>query len=338
MPKELRSQFLEKLKSVSILDPACGSGNFLYVALREVKGLEHTVNQECEAFGLPPRWPVVGPEILHGIEINPVAAELAKTTIWIGDIQWGVQNGFSGRQEPILRKLDNIECCDALLDKNGLDKSWPAADFIIGNPPFLGGKRMKGLLGDEHCETLFRVFAEKVQPEADLVSYWVAKASEVLAKKAAARAGFVLTNSIRGGASRRVLEPLAKAGFIFNAWSDEPWTLEGASVRVSVVCWTNTETLAPLLNGKPTQKIHSDLTGGGDDLTSAHTLPQNSNVAFMGVTKGGAFDVSGETARKWLQLPSNVNNLPNAYVLASSREWSRHYKTLSRYVADRFWI
>jgi type II restriction/modification system DNA methylase subunit YeeA len=140
--EEMRSKFLERLRKISVLDAACGSGNFLYLALQGVKNLEHSSNQESEALGLRPRLPAVGPEIIHGIEINPLAAELARTTIWIGDIQWAIQNGFYGRPEPILRPLETIECRNALIDnsagKKPTEASWPAAEFIIGNPPFLG--------------------------------------------------------------------------------------------------------------------------------------------------------------------------------------------------------
>ena len=113
--EERRFQFLERLRTLRILDPACGSGNFLYLALQHVKDLELRANRECEILGLAPQVTQVGPEILRGIEINPMAAELARTTIWIGDIQWGIRNGIYARPEPILRKLDAIECRDALV-------------------------------------------------------------------------------------------------------------------------------------------------------------------------------------------------------------------------------
>ncbi|MGZ9106433.1 MAG: DNA methyltransferase [Rhodoplanes sp.] len=119
MPKEaaeeVRSRFLERLRKVTILDPACGSGNFLYLALQGVKDIENRANLECEALGLSPQAPTIGPEIVHGIEINPLAAELARTTIWIGDIQWRLRNGIHSKPQPILRKLDSIECRDALI-------------------------------------------------------------------------------------------------------------------------------------------------------------------------------------------------------------------------------
>jgi len=113
--EEVRSRFLERLRTLSILDPACGSGNFLYLALQAVKDLELRANLECEVLGLEPRAPAVGPEVVHGIEINTLAAELARTTIWIGDIQWGIRNAIYARPEPILRPLEAIECRDALI-------------------------------------------------------------------------------------------------------------------------------------------------------------------------------------------------------------------------------
>lgn len=138
-----RDAFIDRLCGLSILDPACGSGNFLYLALQAVKDLEWKVLLECETLGLGRPLPRVGPRILHGIEINPLAAELARTVIWIGDIQWGIANGLSHRPEPILEKLDTIERRDALIDWQQAplaEAVWPPAEFIVGNPPFLGGR------------------------------------------------------------------------------------------------------------------------------------------------------------------------------------------------------
>jgi hypothetical protein len=134
--EEARSQFLERLRKVTILDPACGSGNFLYLALQAVKDIELRANLECEAMGLEPRAPAIGPEIVKGIEINPLAAELARTTIWIGDIQWSLRNAIYGRPDPILRKLETIECRDAVLtrkpDGDFEEAKWPPSEFIVG--------------------------------------------------------------------------------------------------------------------------------------------------------------------------------------------------------------
>lgn len=320
--EEVRSRFLERLRTLSILDPACGSGNFLYLALQGVKDVENRANLEAEALGLAPRALTVGPEILHGIEINEIAAELARTTIWIGDIQWRRRNGIYYEPPPILRKLDAIQRRDALIEASADgsigEAKWPAAEFIVGNPPFLGGKLMRTALGDQTVETLFNIFEGRVPREADLVTYWFEKARQEIAAGRAKRAGLVATNSIRGGANRRVLDHLSEYGRIFEAWSDEPWVIDGAAVRVSLVCFGVADDRVRL-NGKPALQINADLTSGTLDLTKVKRLDQNLGVAFMGDTKGGAFDVPGEVARNWLSLPANPNGRTNAEVL---RPWS----------------
>ena len=316
--EEARSQFLERLRAVTILDPACGSGNFLYLALQAIKDIELKANLECEAMGLEPRVSVVGPEIVRGIEINPLAAELARTTIWIGDIQWSLRNGILGRGEPILRKLESIECRDALLTRIGdgpvEEAPWPPAEFIVGNPPFLGIRMMRSGLGDETVEQLFHVYEGRVSREADLVVYWFEKARAALQGGAAKRVGLVATNSIRGGANRRVLDQIVAESRIFEAWSDEAWVIDGAAVRVSLVCFSEDHDPA-WLDGNPVAGINADLTSGTADVTRVHGLKQNLNTAYMGDTKGGAFDVPGELARSWLQAPANPNGRRNADVL-----------------------
>ena len=311
--------FLERLRKFRVLDPACGSGNFLYLALVALKTLEHRVNLDMEALGFTRQFPAVGPEAVLGIEINPYAAELARVSVWIGEIQWMRRHGFAVSPSPILKPLDTIVCRDAVLDDSGTPASWPQADTIIGNPPFLGGKRLRTRLGDAYCSRLFAAYAGQVSAEADLVCYWFARAQTAIAAGEVMRAGLVATNSIRGGPNRLVLEPLAQAGTITDAWGDEPWTLDGAAVRVSLVCWGRHRATNPALDGVAVPAIHADLTAGAANLTTARKLPENASVAFMGDTKGGAFDVPGEVARQWLSLPSNPNGRPNADVL---RPWT----------------
>ena len=154
------------------------------------------------------------------------------------------------------------------------------------------------MLGDAYCSRLFATYAGQVPAEADLVCYWFVRAQAAMAAGEVARAGLVATNSIRGGANRRVLKPLAQAGAITDAWGDEPWTLDGAAVRVSLVCWGRDRAGAPMLDGAAVPTIHADLTAGAANLTTARKLPENAGVAFMGDTKGGAFDVPGELVRK----------------------------------------
>ena len=132
--------FLNRLRAFTVLDPACGSGNFLYLALQALKDLEHRVQFEAEALGFQRAFPEIGPANVKGIEINPYAAELARVSVWIGEIQWMRRNGFSEARDPILKPLDTIECRDAILTPDGAEPDWPKADVVIGNPPFLGDK------------------------------------------------------------------------------------------------------------------------------------------------------------------------------------------------------
>ena len=311
-----RDAFIDRLCALRILDPACGSGNFLYLALQTVKDIEDKAIQDVEPLGCRRVAPRVGPEILRGIEINPFAAELSRTTIWIGDIQWRVKHAIHAHPRPILRKLDTIECRDALLNADGTEAEWPEADYIIGNPPFLGGKLLRRGLGDAYVETLFRAYAGKVPAEADLVCYWFSKAWRALQAGRVQRCGLVATNSIRGGANRRVLDPIAEKRAIFEAWSDVEWTADGTAVRVSLVMFAHDDDREVSLDGAPTLQIHADLGGASANLTGAKRLQENFKVGFMGDTKGGAFDIEGKLAKSWLVEPLNVNGRPNSDLLS----------------------
>jgi type II restriction/modification system DNA methylase subunit YeeA len=170
----LKSGFLERLARFRVLDPACGSGNFLYVALQALKDIEHKVNLDAEAFGLQRDLPRTGPENMLGIELNPYAAELARVSVWVGDIQWVRRNGGEVAKNPILRTLDTIQNRDAVLNADGTRADWPKADVVVGNPPFLGGKRMLlAALGAEYTAALRKVY--KGRPRAILrtwSAYW----------------------------------------------------------------------------------------------------------------------------------------------------------------------
>lgn len=308
--------FLERLRAFRVLDPACGSGNFLYLSLLTLKDIEHQVSVEGEVLGLDRQFPEIGPESVLGIEINPYAAELARVSVWIGEIQWMRRNGFGVRRNPILRPLSTIENRDAVLNADGSVAVWPSADVVVGNPPFLGGKLLRSLLGDEYVECLFEVYSGSVPAEADLVCYWFAKAWQQMIEGRLTRAGLVATNSIRGGANRRLLAPIVADGVIFDAWADEPWVVNGAAVRVSLVSFAKSaSSISTHLNGKPVVRVNADLTASVSDLTAAVRQSENAGVAFMGDTKGGAFDVAGSQARDWLALPSNPNGRTNADVL-----------------------
>lgn len=265
--EEEHGRFVERLASLRILDPACGSGNFLYMALQRVKDLEFRVNNECEKLGLKALVPRAGPEILHGIEINRLAAEIARTTIWIGDIQWGLRHALYTRPEPVLRKLDQIECRDALVDQmpdgTWVEAHWPEADFIVGNPPFLGAKLMKRKLGVQETEQLRAVYRNRLAGFSDLVCFWFLKATKSLENGTTQAVGFVATSSIRGGTNRPILDAITKQHRIFEAWSEQPWIIEGARVEVSLICFRKKEEFVhTLLNGREVPLINADLTSG----------------------------------------------------------------------------
>lgn len=313
------ASFLDRLRAFTILDPACGSGNFLYLALHALKDLEHRVQLEAESMGLQRSFPAVGPTNVKGIEINPYAAELARVSVWIGEIQWMRRNGFSGARDPILDPLDTIECRDAILNPDGAEPVWPAADVIIGNPPFLGGTILRRSLGDSYFESLRLRYGTHIDGDADLVCYWFNNAARLVAEGKVARVGLVATNSIRGGRSRAVLDYIAANNVIYDAWSDEPWVVDGAAVRVSLVCFSSKDQIVPIhLNGKSVPRINADLTSESADLTMVEKLPRNQKTAFMGDKKNGPFDIPGELARAWLQSPANPNGRPNSDVL---RPW-----------------
>jgi type II restriction/modification system DNA methylase subunit YeeA len=201
---------------------------------------------------------------------------------------------------------------------------WPEATVVVGNPPFLGGKKLRNVLGDDYVEALFRVYKDRVPREADLVSYWFEKARCQIEKGRLDRAGLLATNSIRGGASRRVLDRVRASGQIFMAWGDEPWIVEGAAVRISLIGFDGGGETNRTLDGKPVSVIHSDLTGAvtrsaAVDLTKARRLAENLGIAFMGDTKGGPFDIPGKLARQWLALPLNPNGRSNSDVV---RPWA----------------
>ncbi len=145
------AQWLERLKDFRVLDPACGSGNFLYLALKALKDIEHRANLEVEALGLQrPLLLQTSPANVMGIELNRYAAELARLTVWIGELQWLLAHGYEIERKPILRPLDHIECRDAVMDSDGSEAQWPPCDAIIGNPPFVGNKRMLAELGEAY--------------------------------------------------------------------------------------------------------------------------------------------------------------------------------------------
>ncbi len=313
----LQKAFLERLKAFRVLDPACGSGNFLYLALLEHKNIEYLCNLEAEALGLPRAFPSIGPESVLCIELNPDAAELARVSVWIGEIQWMRRNGFEAARNQILRTLGTIQCRDAVLAPDGTRAEWPRADVVVGNPPFLGNKKMIGELGEGYTLALRKAW-DSVSGGVDFVCYWFANAWDMMLAGHLVRAGLVSTNSIRGGANREVLTPIVDGRRIFEAWGDEEWALDGAEVRVSLVCFDRTKGGAVRLDGKAAPEVFSNLTARGEDLTTAARLATNANVAFQGPVAVGHFDLTPDSARAILLAPMNPNGRANKDVL---RPW-----------------
>jgi type II restriction/modification system DNA methylase subunit YeeA len=311
--------FLERLANFKVLDPACGSGNFLYLALRGLKDFEKRVIHEAEALGLPLQFPRVGPEAVLGIEVNPYAAELSRVTIWIGELQWMIENGFGASKNPILKPLNQIECRDAILNEDGTEPKWPKADVVIGNPPFLGDRFHLRELGDDYTRRLRLAYQGRVPGRADLVVFWFQKAVELLLAKEISRFDLVGTKSIAKGASRRPLENLVRTdGAIERAWTNEAWVNEGAAVRVAIVCAALKQTVSKvLLNEQISTGITADLgeVQAFGTLSEARPLPENSGVAFQGVKLTGTFDLDGDSAREMMLSPGNPNGRPNSEVL-----------------------
>lgn len=308
--------FLDRLATVTILDPACGSGNFLYVAIQRLLDLE----KEVVTFAARPEialplFPRVRPTQLHGIEINPYAAELAQVVIWIGYLQWMRDNGFHAPRDPILANLNTIENRDAILKtgKSGEPlphaASWPAADFIIGNPPFLGSKvfRQNGL-EEPYIQAMFGAY--DLPKTSDLCCYWFELARRAIEAKPTTRAGLLATQGIRGGDNRTVLERIKKSGDIFMAWSDREWVLDGAAVQVSMIGFDDGSQADRYLDGAATASVAPNLSSGAD-LTRAAEIPSNTGIGFMGDTKGGPFDLTVQEARELMAAP-NPKSATNA--------------------------
>jgi len=305
--------FLERLGRFRVLDPACGSGNFLNLSLVALKDLEHRANLEAEALGLQREFPRVGPENVLGIELNRYATELARVSVWIGEIQWMRRNGFDAGRNPILRSLDTIQQRDAIVNPDGSAACWPDAEAIVGNPPYLGAKLMKRKLGGPETAAIRSLYDGRLSHFTDLVCYWFENARTMIEAGRTKRAGFVATNSIRKNTNLPVLKRIVETTRIYDAWSEEKWTIEGAAVDVSLICFGENDEPSRL-NGIEVESINSDLTTGLD-LTKAGPLRENIGGALLGIQKSGPFDIAGPLARQWLNEPSNPNGKLNSSIL-----------------------
>jgi type II restriction/modification system DNA methylase subunit YeeA len=300
--------FLERLKTVRVLDPAGGSGNFLFVTLQKLLDLERDVNHFLRERGFTPQFPQVSPLQLHYIEIDPYAHDLAQTVVWIGYIQWLRANGYGFPAEPILKPMGaNFLCADALFT------DWPEVDFIVGNPPFLGDKFMRGKLGDEYVEKLRKLFADRIPGQSDLCCYWFEKARELIEHSKCQRAGLLATQGIRGGANREVLKRINKTGGIFFAISERPWILEGAAVTISMVGFDDGSTTEKTLDGAFVKTINPQLNSEAD-VTGVVQLVANENLSFIGASMHGPFQIDESIALDFLTSP-NPSGLPSSDVV-----------------------
>ena len=318
--EEKLSSFAGKIRETKVLDPACGSGNFLYVSLRQLLDLEHEVSGFAGTVGLNPFFPGVNPEQLYGIETSPYAHELAQVSIWIGYLQWMINRGYGKPSEPILGPMTNIMHMDAIMEReNGQvrEPEWPKADVIVGNPPFLGIRKMREEIDSDYVDDLRQLYEGRLPSSVDLVCYWFEKARAEIERGHMERAGLLGTNSIRGGKNRTVLTRINASGNIFFAESDRPWIQDGAAVRVSMIGFDNGTEKEHVLDGVPTAEINADLTGAMD-LSSASRLKENAGISFQGTAQAGPFEIDHSTAQAMLSSGGNPNGRPNSDVIKRS--------------------
>ncbi len=374
-PKEARQElvrFLSRLTSLRILDPACGSGNFLYVTLEHLKRLEGEVLAAINAFGHTGLLDLgggttVSPRQLLGLELNPRAAAIADVVLRIGYLQWHLRtHGITQLAEPLLDEYQNIRQQDAALrhdvptprlDAHGqpvtrwdgttrlhpatgqpvpdetartpvLDypnpqpAEWPEADFIVGNPPFIGDKAMRAALGDGYVEALRKAYKGKVPESADFVMYWWYNAACAVQNSRSERLGFITTNSIKQPFNRRVMQPFLEGDTpqltLSFAIPDHPWvdSAEGAAVQIAMTVAersTSASAIGQLLTvasesavagddavsvtfTEQQGRIFPDLTIGAD-LDSAVPLEANEGLCNLGVSLyGSGFMVTPEEA------------------------------------------
>ena len=334
--RDTLAAFQRKLAAIIVLDPACGSGNFLYVALQLLLALEKEIINAAAQLGFT-FTPQVSVQQLRAIEINPYAYELAQVSVQIGALQWRRDNGFDNDRTPVLQNLDGFENKDALLndqfrekpdslkkaqaqehDTQGhmrvyYERAWPACDVIVGNPPFLGDKFMRGELGDHYVVELRKIFGKRIPGQSDLCCYWFEKARQQIADGKCKRAGLLATQGIRGGANRAALERIKESGGIFFAESDRAWILAGANVHVSMVGFDDGTEKTRVLDGHVVEEINANLSAVAN-VTDFQTLQANEGIGFIGVAQKAPFDISEEQAVPMLSLP-NPHGRPNSDVL-----------------------
>jgi SAM-dependent methyltransferase len=286
-----------ELQSYRVLDPACGSGNFLYIAYQELKRVEQLlldkISQRRRSTNEQMQMGFVTPQQFFGMDTNPFAVELARVTLMIGR-KIAIDNLNLTEPALPLDTLDqNIVCQDALFSE------WVKADAIIGNPPFLGGKHMRLNLGDGYIDKVFKRFP-KVKDSVDFCAYWFRLAHDNIDEKG--RVGLVATNSISQGKSRvAALDYVVQnGGYIHEAISTQVWSGE-AKVHVSLVNWCKENPDKYYLDHNPVSIINSSLQAS-IDVSQAFRLKANLNKCFQGVIPvGEGFIVTLEQVKSWVK-------------------------------------
>jgi SAM-dependent methyltransferase len=293
-----------ELQGYKVLDPACGSGNFLYIAYQELKRIEQLllgkISEQTQSSNNQVQMSFVTPQQFYGMDINPFAVELARVTMTIAR-KIAIDNFNLIEPALPLDSLDhNIEC------KNALFEPWVAANAIIGNPPFLGGKQIRKILGDFYISQLAQKFPD-VKDSVDFCTYWFRLAHDVICETRG-RAGLVGTNSISQGKSRVAsLDYIAQnGGYVHEAVSSQVWP-GAANVHVSIANWSLEKPVISFLDNRSVEHINSALKDDVD-LTPAIRLTANLNWCFTGVTPvGKGFIVSQEQVSRWNQInPKNT--------------------------------
>jgi type II restriction/modification system DNA methylase subunit YeeA len=335
--RERLAKFQKQLSSVTVLDPGCGSGNFLYVSLQLLLGLEKEVIAFATQLGFTFK-PQVSVSQLKAIEINPYAFELAQVSVQIGYLQWRRDNGFDNDRTPVLQVLDGFQNEDALLVphfrskartlkeaqagehqrddalKFYTEREWPKCDVIVSNPPFLGNYLLRKELSDAYVNGLFHGFGKRVAHGSDLCCYWFEKARDLIEHGKCKRAGLLATQGIRGGANREVLKRIKQTGDIFFALSDRKWTLDGAVVHVSMVGFDEGSEQLKTLDGKKTISINPNLTEHADT-TEAIALKKNERLCFMGSSAKAPFDIPEQTALPMVVDCANAHKVANSDIV-----------------------
>ncbi len=317
---ELNTLQLE-LQRYRVLDPACGSGNFLYVAYQELKRIEkQLINKIASRRRRTETGQIelsfVTPLQFFGMDTNPFAVQLARVTMMIAR-KIAIDKYNSDELALPLNTLDqNIVCQDALFSP------WVNADAIIGNPPFLGGKHTRMTLGDGYIDKVFKNFSE-VKDSVDFCAYWFRLAHNNISENG--RAGLVGTNSISQGKSRKAtLEYiLQNSGYIHEAISTQPWSGE-ANVHVSIVNWAKQKPKNYHLDHHPVQQINSSLQSV-IDVSQATRLKANLNYCFQGVIPvGKGFVITEKQAEEWIKGSSKNKDVLKLFSMGSNLAKNPH--------------